>query len=232
MPDDNTRKSPAPLYVSLAIVLCLVLSYFFIPGVSEFMREAWDALTSNDQGRIRSWVGGYGALGPIILIAAMIVQMFLLVIPTIVLMVVSIMAYGPVWGSIIIVAAVFASTSVGYFIGRFLGEGRVQRLIGPKTDRKVAVFVEDYGFWAVIITRLNPFLSNDAISFVGGVLRMGYWKFIGATLLGTFPLTLFLAVMGKSTDRLKHGLLWCSLASLVGFILYVWWDRRARPKKH
>ncbi len=45
--------------------------------------------------------------------------------------------------------------------------------------------MDDYGFWAIIVTRINPFLSNDAISFVGGLLRMGYWKFIGAIYVET-----------------------------------------------
>jgi len=75
----------------------------------------------------------------------------------------------------------------------------------------VEVFLDDYGSWSVIVTRLNPFLSNDAISFVGGVLRMGYWIFIGATFVGFAPLTIFIAIMVKSIDSLKAGLLWGSL---------------------
>ena len=89
-------------------------------------------------------------------------------------------------------------------------------------------FIDDYGFWAVIVTRINPFLSNDAISFVGGLLQMGYWKFIGATMVGIAPLTIFIAVLGKSTDRLQTGLLWGSLISLVAFGIYVWWDKRKK----
>ncbi|NJX17605.1 TVP38/TMEM64 family protein, partial [Tamlana crocina] len=95
-----------------------------------------------------------------------------------------VLAYGPVWGSFIILAAVFSASSVGYFIGRYLGPVIVEKLIGHKNEKKISDFIDDYGFWAVIVTRLNPFLSNDAISFVAGILKMGYWKFIGATLVG------------------------------------------------
>ena len=73
-------------------------------------------------------------------------------------------------------------------------------------------------------------MSNDAISFVGGVLHMGYWRFMGATLIGILPLTIFIAVFGKSIDDLKMGLLWGSLASLLSFVLYVWWDKRRKQK--
>jgi uncharacterized membrane protein YdjX (TVP38/TMEM64 family) len=158
----------------------------------------------------------------------MVAQMFLLVVPTLLLMVVSVLAYGPVWGSAIIFASVFAASSVGYFIGSYFGGAIVTRIIGKKLEKKVEGFLDDYGFCAIIVTRINPFLSNDAISFVGGLLRMGYWKFIGATVVGIAPLTVFITIMGKSTDSLKTGLLWGSLISLAIFGIYVWWDRRRK----
>lgn len=214
------------MFLSLGLLGLCIIGYFTVPSIAHFFNEAWRVLTSGDQQKIQSWVSDFGAWGPLILIVAMIVQMFLIIVPTIVLMVVSVLAYGPIWGSLIIFMAVFSASTVGYMIGKFLGKGRVERIIGQKTEKKVSEFLEDYGFWAVIITRLNPFLSNDAISFVGGILRMGYWKFIAATLVGIAPLTLFIAILGKSTDSLKTGLLWGSLISLLLFLGYIWWDKK------
>lgn len=229
----SVKQSKLPLYISVLIVISLVLAYYFIPGVQNFLTEAWNVLTSNDEARIKQWVANFGWFGPVVLVLAMIAQMFLLVIPTILLMVVSILAYGPVWGSVIILTAVFAASSVGYFIGRYFGPVIVEKLIGPKTEKKIENFIDNYGFWAVIVTRLNPFLSNDAISFVAGILKMGYWKFIGATLVGIAPLTLFIAIIGKSTDALMNGLLWGSLLSLILFGLYVYWDKKKKsPTRH
>lgn len=227
----SVKQSKLPLYVSAAIIISLVLAYFFIPGVQAWVSEAWNVLTSDDEVRIQAWVADFGWFGPVVLVLAMIAQMFLLVIPTILLMVVSVLAYGPVWGSFIILAAVFSASSVGYFIGRYFGPVIVEKLIGHKNEKKISDFIDDYGFWAVIVTRLNPFLSNDAISFVAGILKMGYWKFIGATLVGIAPLTLFIAIIGKSTDALKNGLLWGSLVSLLLFGLYVYWDKKKRKNK-
>lgn len=227
----SVKKSKAPLFISAAIVLGVVLGYFFIPGVEQFLDKAWNVLTSNDNQKIKNWVDGFGWFGPLILILAMVVQMFLLVIPTIALMVVSILAYGPIWGSCIILLSVYTASSVGYFIGRYFGPVIVDKLIGHKSEQKVERFIDDYGFWAVIVTRINPFLSNDAISFVGGVLKMGYWKFIGATIAGITPLTIYIAVIGRSTDNLKTGLLWGSLISLLIFTIYVYWDKKRKKKK-
>lgn len=224
----SVKKSKAPLYISLVIVTSIVLAYFFIPEVQQFLNNAWDTLTSNDEERIRTWVGDFGWIGPLVLILAMVLQMFLLVIPSIALMVVSILAYGPFFGSLIIMVAIFSASSVGYIIGRYFGPVIVEKLIGHKSERKISHFLDDYGFWAIIVTRLNPLLSNDAISFVAGILKMGYWRFIGATLVGISPLIIFIAVLGDTTDGLKTGLLWGSIISLILFVGYVWWDKKRK----
>ncbi len=226
----KNQKSRLPLVVSLLLVAGILISYFVFPEVQSFFNEAWSVLTSDDEKKIEAWVSGFGWMGPVVLVLAMIAQMFLLVIPSVLLMVVSILAYGPVWGSLIIFISIFAASSVGYAIGSYFGSSLVDKIIGQKSEQKVADFLEDYGFWAVIVTRLNPFLSNDAISFVGGLLQMGYWKFMGATMVGITPLTLFIAYFGGSTEGLKKGLLWGSLVSLVAFGLYVWWDKKRRNK--
>ena len=227
----TTEKSKLPLYSSLALLGGIIAAYFLVPAVENFLNEAWAVLTSDNEERIQSWVSSFGWFGPVMLVLSMIVQMFLLVIPSILLMVVAILAYGPFWGSIIVFVSVFAASSIGYLIGNYFGDSIVTKIIGKKSQEKVRSFLDDYGFWAVIVTRLNPFLSNDAISFVGGILRMGYWKFMGATMVGISPLTLFIAIIGKSTDDLKMGLLWGSLVSLAVFGIYIWWDKR-KPERN
>lgn len=227
----SSKKSKLPLYLSLLFVAILVVCYFIIPSVNDFFNEAWNVLTSDDEARVKKWVEGFGWLGPIVIILAMILQMFLLVIPTILLMIVAILAYGPLWGSMLIFVAVLIASSVGYMIGKYMGSSLIERLLGEKTTKKVISFIEDYGFWAVVITRINPFLSNDAISFVAGILKMNFLKFISATAVGITPLILLIALTGQNTDSLKNGLLWGSIGSLIVFGGYIWWDQKRRPNK-
>jgi len=228
---DHTRtQSRIPLYLSFLLVTILVISYFAIPAVHLFFNESWSVLTSNDETRIQVWVEGFGWFGPILIILAMVIQMFLLVIPTLLLMIVAILAYGPIWGSIFVFIAVFIASTVGYSIGKYVGTEIIAGLLGAKTLKKVSSFLTDYGFWAVVITRINPFLSNDAISFVAGLLKMNYWRFIYATLLGISPLIFLIAITGENTDSLKTGLLYGSLLSIIIFGLYIWWDKKHKKE--
>lgn len=222
----ENKKSKVPLYISIAVVVAAVAAYFLIPAFQNFLSTAWEVLTSDDEEKIRKWVSQFGWVGPLVLILSMVLQIVVPVIPSYALMIVSILAYGPVWGSLIVFASIFSAATVAFYVGRYYGTALVERFVGEKTEKKLIGFLEDYGFWAIFITRINPLLSNDAISLVAGILKMKYLKFIGATLSGIAPLTLFIAVLGKSTDDLRTGFIWVSVVSLILFIGYVWWDRR------
>ncbi|PRY07361.1 putative membrane protein YdjX (TVP38/TMEM64 family) [Pontibacter ummariensis] len=221
----QVKQSKWPLYATILLFGGLVAAYFVFPGFKHGVHEAWQVLSSGDKQRISQWVGQFGFWGPFFIMAAMVAQMFLLVINVVALMLVAIIAYGPVWGSVIAISAVAVASTVGYWIGHGIGEAGVSKLIGQKAERKVAGFVDRYGSWAVIIARISPFLSNDAISIVAGLARMGYFKFLGATLAGIVPLTVLLAWLGESNERLKTGLIWISAISLVLFIGYVLYDK-------
>ncbi len=226
---NKTKNSQSrwPLIVSGILILGIIAIYFLIPDFKNFVKEAYEVLTSNNERRISNWVNEWGIWGPIIIVVAMTLQMFLIVIPSFLLMVVAVLAYGPFWGAVISVLAIFVASSVGYIIGRFLGEVAIDRLIGESKKEKLELYVNKYGLWAVVITRLAPVLSNDAISFVGGVLRMGYLKYIGATLAGIIPLAALVAYFGEDTDRLKTGLIWTTGISLVIYIAYIIYDHKA-----
>ena len=90
--------------------------------------------------------------------------------------------------------------------------------------------MDEYGIWAIIIARISPFLSNDAVSFVAGFATMRYWQFILATMAGIVPLTILLAWLGENNERLKTGLIWVSVVSLVLFIAYVVYNKYYKKK--
>jgi uncharacterized membrane protein YdjX (TVP38/TMEM64 family) len=58
---------------------------------------------------------------------------------------------------------------------------------------------------------------------------LSYRKFIGATLLGITPLAVLLAWFGENNDRLKTGLLWTSVFSLLFLVVYIYFDRKKNP---
>jgi len=218
--EEQQKQSVWVFIVSGAVLLAIVLSYFFIPSVNDFMNNAFEVLTSDDKQRVKEWVSGFGFWGPVIIVSAMVAQMFLIVVPSPLLMIVSTLAYGPWWGSLISYISVAVAATVAYFIGYHASNAFIDRLIGHKSAEKVNHYIQKYGVWAVILFRVSPFLSNDGISFVAGLGEMRYPKFIIATTVGIIPLIAMIAFLGEDTGRLKNGMFWISGITAVGFAIY------------
>jgi uncharacterized membrane protein YdjX (TVP38/TMEM64 family) len=222
---DINRGKPL-IKVSLAIVLGIIGLYFFWPSFHEAINQAFAILASGDRERLHKFTGQFGVWGPLVIIVAMVVQMFLIVIPSVALMTVSILAYGPFKGGVISLLAILTAYTVGYLVGHALGRTTVDKLIGQETREKVEDYVEKYGFWTVILVRLSSFPLNDAISFVAGLLRMNYWLFMGAISIGLLPLLVLIAYLGETNERLQAGLLWVSGIGLIVFIVYKIYNHR------
>jgi uncharacterized membrane protein YdjX (TVP38/TMEM64 family) len=64
------------------------------------------------------------------------------------------------------------------------------------------------------------------------MLKIGFLKFIRATLIGLLPLALLMAWLGESDHWLMTGLSWESAISLVAFIACILYEqRRKKPKQ-
>ncbi len=222
----NLGKKPILIYLSVAILL--VASYFIFPGFKEGVNKAFDVLTGDDEERIQGWVSTFGVMGPVVIIFGMMVQMFLFVIPNILLMMIAILSYGPVWGSVISFVGVFAASSLGYYIGTKLSAVTLSKFVSISNQEKIGEFIKDYGVGAIIITRLSSF-SNDGLSIVAGLLKMNYRRYILSTLAGIVPLIVLLAIFGKN-EKIEWALLWIAVASLVMLIVYIVLDRRKKKR--
>jgi uncharacterized membrane protein YdjX (TVP38/TMEM64 family) len=218
-----------PFLVSISLLTILVILYFTIPSFQAFVKEAFDVLTSDDEELIKQWVAKFKLAGPLTLILLMVLQMFLFVVPNVFVMMVAIVSYGPVWGAVISFLGVFASSSVGYVIGKYLGPVTVQKLMSDKVREKTSRFIKRYGVTAIAITRISS-LSNDSLSIVAGLLKMRYRKYILATLAGITPLIVLLAIYGKNGKILKS-LIWIAAISLVILIIYIFLNEKKRKRK-
>lgn len=222
----RSKGDKAILIISLAIVVLLVGCYFLIPSFQEGVNNAFIILTSDDQDRIQSWVKQFKAWGPIVIILSMVAQMFALLIPNLILFIIAIVCYGPVWGPLICLTGVFLSSSIGFFIGKKLGPRAIDRFVSENTQQKIKVFVERYGVKAIFIARFSSF-SSDGISFVAGILEMSYRKYILSTLAGITPLLIILAIYGIN-GNIERALIWIAAISLAGLGLYIFLDRKKR----
>lgn len=227
--DHATKKknnSNILFWISLALLAGLVASYFIFPDFKHGVDEAYSVITSEDKGRIKTWVKQFGALGPIVLILAMTAQMFLFVIPNLLLFIIAILCYGPIWGSSICLGGVFISSSLGYLIGKKLGPRAIDKFVSEKAQKKISDFINLYGSKAVAILRLSS-LSSDGLGFVAGILEMEYKKFIIATMAGIFPVVVLIAIFGNN-GKVETALIWLASISVLAFVVYLIVNKKRR----
>lgn len=232
MPDRNgspARGQSEWTWIVPALLLAVLAGLYFVwPEYQQFMDDAYGALSSGSRQRVQRWVQGFGAWGFLAIITLMLLQTLLPFLPSLLPMVIAVVAFGPVLGGVLAWGGLLIAACLGYGIGRVFGPVTIDRLIGGKTEQKVERFVDRYGIWAVVAARLSPVLSTDAVSIVAGLVRMRFRAFILATAGGTLPLTVLIAFLGAEAQRLKTGLIVISAVSVAAFVAYVIFDHRRR----
>ena len=224
----DRKTSKLPLILSALVILTLVGSYFVFPSFQAGVDEAFEVLTSEDKARIEEWVSHFGIWGPLVIIVAFVLQMFLFIIPNILLIIICILSYGPVWGGLLAWFGIVLASTVGYFIGNKLSRVTVQKLVSAKTEKKLQDFIKTYGMKAIIALRLSSF-SNDGLSLVAGLLNMSYRRFIIATIIGITPLISAFAIFGGNGNIQKF-LPWVGGFMVVCLITYIIVDKRKSRK--
>lgn len=207
----------------------LVACYFIFPSFQSGVKEGFEVLTSGDEDRIRDWISQFGAWGPIVIVVAFVAQMFMFIVPNILLIVISILSYGPVWGGLLAWFGIFLASTVGYFIGNKLSPVVVHRFVSSKTQNKLKQFIREYGVKAIIVLRLSTF-SNDGLSLVAGLLNMRYRRFITATMIGITPLIAAVAIFGKD-GKIEKSAVWVGGVLVVGLIVYIVIDMRRKKRR-
>lgn len=216
------------LYFTLGIVIILTVLFFTDTPFQNSMKELWDALMSGNQQNISSVIKSFGAWGIAAIILIIILQMFLVVIPSWLPMIAAALVYGTFSSILISSTGVFLASTIGYSLGLGLSENALHKFISDKTFDKLNYWVSHYGFWSIVLFRVSPFLSNDAISVLAGGLKMNYLKFITATMIGIVPLATAIAFFASDIQTLKTGLYWIGGAGIVFYGIFVFIDHRKR----
>lgn len=105
--------------------------------------------------------------------------------------------FGPVWGVIYTVIGANLSATVAFFVGRYFGQGVLEDESSSGLMQRYARRMRENSFETVLIMRFI-FLPYDLVNYLAGFLRIGYWSFLLATVLGSIPGTIAFVLLGSS----------------------------------
>ncbi|MGI8783726.1 MAG: TVP38/TMEM64 family protein [Acidobacteriota bacterium] len=131
--------------------------------------------------------------------------------------------FGPLWGTLLTLAAASINASITYAIGRRLGANRTTGKTGLWLE-KARRRLQGKGGRGVLLLRLVPTgIPFDVTSYGSGALRIPFRRYILATLFGMIPATIVNTFLGHSLSYGRWGFAGVGAGAI--FALALWSSR-------
>lgn len=128
----------------------------------------------------------------------------LLVMPVLLLIAVTVLAFGPWWGFLYAFLGMTLSAMVTFGIGRLLGRSLVDRWAGLRL-KQINSMLQSKGVFAVITLRILPLAPFSIINAVAGASHIRTRDFLVGTILGELPGLLSLALfVDQINETIRH----------------------------
>ncbi len=175
--------------------------------------------------RFRAWIGERGVWGVAAFMLLNMLQVFVAVIPGGPFSMAAGYAFGPLWGTLICLAATTAASTLVLLIVRRWG-GAAVRFLSGKDPEELALFQKmERAEWVFLLVFLIPGSPKDVLSYAAGLMKLPLPSWIVINLIGRIP-GILLSVLGG--DRVMRGdyllaaglTLLCGALYIVGMIIY------------
>lgn len=182
---------------------------------------------------VRGLLDGLGPWGPAAVVGGMAVAIVFSPVPSAPLALAAGAVYGHTWGTIYAVVGAEIGALVAFGLARALGRPFVSRVLsGRLLDEE---YGDDRSQWvlagSVLVARLFPFISFDAVSYLAGLTRLRLSLFAVATLVGMIPMTFLFAHLGGAMTVEEEPMRILNLLALLGLAGLIWAGWKLRVKQ-
>ena len=191
----TNRRSLIRLIVLLVLIL-LCLTYFFVPAVKSYVNEISSVLGSANVDAVVEFIRSYGPYAMIVSFLLMVFQSVLAPLPAFLITFANAAIFGWWQGAILSWTSAMAGAVVCFYIARALGRDAVEKYAGRGALASVEGYFEKYGSRTILICRLLPFVSFDAVSYFAGLTPIKFLPFLVATGIGQIPATVVYSYVG------------------------------------
>lgn len=231
----NKKKTLTKLYI-LAVLAILCLVYFLVPQVNAYVNQVASVLGSANVDTVVEFIRSYGAYAMVFSFALMVFQSVLAPLPAFLITFANAAIFGWWQGAILSWTSSMAGAALCFYLARALGRDTVEKYAGKGALASVEGYFEKYGSRTILICRLLPFVSFDAISYFAGLTPIKFWPFFIATGVGQLPATIIYSyVGGMLTGGVKYFVtaLLCifSLGILVMIVRRIYMERQEKKKQ-
>lgn len=163
----------------------------------------------------------YGPLGPVVLFSALMLQVFLAVIPGHAFIVAGGYIYGLVIGSLITLGSTVIAAQLAFLLTRRFGRPLVDRMAPRKVVDYWEKVAKNQGGIFFFFSFILPIFPNDLMSFVAALGTISPKRFLAANFLGRLPCAILITLIGS------HGIemptqIWLMVGVIILALFVVW----------
>lgn len=171
-----------------------------------------------DQERLRAWIEGFGAWGPVLYMVIFSLAPVLM-LPGLPITITGGILFGPVWGSIYTSIGATTGAALAFLFARYFGRGWVESTIGEGRLKELDLEVEKQGWKIVAFTRLIPLFPFNLLNYAFGLTKIKFSHYVIASYIFMLPATLAFVVLSSSLLGVLKGHI--SKEFVIGFALVV-----------
>lgn len=211
---------------------------FVFLAVAGVAATAWTVsrldLAQIDPAAVAAQVRAAGPLGPMVLLALLVLQCVVAPLPSEPLMMAAGFVYGAPAGFLIAWLGVVTGAVLCFGLARRFGRAFAARFVSPQKLALLDGFDEGSArtatFLAVLSLRLVAFTAFDVVSYGCGLIRFSFRWFLVATAIGAVPKVFVFTYFGANVAARPGWLDWTIGAGSLGILLVVPWLVRARRR--
>jgi len=163
--------------------------------------------------RVRGWVDGYGAVGPLVFIAVS-ASLTVVLFPGPVLAAASGLLFGTALGTPVSIASATLGATLAFSLSRWWAHDAVLALAGPRVAA-LRAWVGRRGFLTVLYARIAPGVPYTIVNYAAGLAPIMLRSFVAATAIGVAPRAFAYTALGGSLGDLTSPEALAAVAVLV-----------------
>ena len=218
----------------ILLAACVIgIIYLAIPSVNDWINHAASVLGSANVDAVIEYIRSYGSYAMVFSFFLMVFSSVIAPLPAFMITLSNAAIFGWWQGAILSWSSAMVGAALCFLLARGLGRDVVEKFAGKGALASVEQYFEKYGTKTILVCRLLPFVSFDAVSYFAGLTPMKFLPFFIATGIGQTPATIVYSYVGGMLTggaRIMMTGLLClfAISILVTIIKQVYTDAQAR----
>jgi uncharacterized membrane protein YdjX (TVP38/TMEM64 family) len=178
--------------------------------------------------RAADYMRAWGMMAVVVSIALMIIH-GVAPFPAEVVVMANCMVFGPYWGFAVSWVGAMLAAIVAFGLSRRLGRPFLRRLLPARNYAKVNQWAGRQGTPTLILCRLIPLVSFNAVNYGAGLMSISWWTFIWTTAIGIVPGAVATILVTESVLDGNVAIALLTVSAVVLMVVFWMWRTARRP---